>query len=59
MKTEEDPLDPNPPAAMQQTIDAIRHLERTVTQAEGLEGLALRYGSLYGPGTSMSTSTWT
>ena len=54
VKTEDDPLDPNPPAAMQQTIDAIRHLERTVTQAEGLEGLALRYGSLYGPGTSMS-----
>ena len=54
VKTEEDPLDPNPPAAMQETIDAIRHLERTVTQADGLEGLALRYGSLYGPGSSMS-----
>src|SRR5204862_3887310 len=54
IKDEDDPLDPNPPAAMRQTLSGIRHLERAVVGAEGLEGLAVRYGSLYGPGTSTS-----
>ncbi|HXW87478.1 MAG TPA: NAD(P)-dependent oxidoreductase [Streptosporangiaceae bacterium] len=51
VKTEEDPLDPDPPAAMRATLDAIRYLERAVTSAP-LEGVVLRYGSLYGPGAS-------
>jgi 2-alkyl-3-oxoalkanoate reductase len=51
VKTEEDPLDPAPPAAQRETLAAIRHLEDAVTSAQ-LEGLALRYGSLYGPGAS-------
>lgn len=51
VKTEDDPLDPNPPAAQRAGLDAIRHLESAVTAAP-LEGLALRYGSLYGPGSS-------
>lgn len=51
VKTEEDPLDPEPPAAQRATLDAIRYLERAVTTAP-LEGLALRYGNLYGPGSS-------
>lgn len=54
VKTENDPLDPHPPRAMRESIAAIRHLEETVTGAEGMAGLALRYGSLYGPGTSMA-----
>jgi nucleoside-diphosphate-sugar epimerase len=54
VKTEDDPLDPHPPRAMRESIAAIRYLEETVTGAEGMAGLALRYGSLYGPGTSMS-----
>jgi nucleoside-diphosphate-sugar epimerase len=49
VKTEEDPLDPEPPAAQRASLAAIRHLENAVTSAP-LEGLALRYGSLYGPG---------
>lgn len=49
-KTEEDPFDPNPPAAMARTLAAIRYLEAAVLGAEGLEGIALRYGSFYGPG---------
>ena len=48
---EEDPLDPEPPAAQRATLDAIRHLEQAVTTVPA-EGLALRYGSLYGPGSS-------
>jgi len=54
VKTEDDPLDPHAPKAMRESIAAIRYLEETVTGAEGMAGLALRYGSLYGPGTSMA-----
>jgi nucleoside-diphosphate-sugar epimerase len=49
VKTEEDPLDPDPPKALRSTLDAIRHLEHAVVAAP-LEGIVLRYGSLYGPG---------
>lgn len=52
VKTEEDPLDLDPPADQRATIGAIRYLEDTVTGASGVTGLALRYGSLYGPGTT-------
>jgi nucleoside-diphosphate-sugar epimerase len=53
VKTEEDPLDPEPPEQFRRTLDAIRRLESTVTGAEGIEGLILRYGGFYGPGTSI------
>jgi 2-alkyl-3-oxoalkanoate reductase len=52
VKTESDPLDPDPPPALKTTLDAIRHLERQVGGA-GLEGVVLRYGGFYGPGTSL------
>jgi 2-alkyl-3-oxoalkanoate reductase len=51
VKTEEAPLDPTPPAAQAESIAAIRYLERAVLDAP-VEGLVLRYGSLYGPGAS-------
>lgn len=54
VKTEDDPLDPEPAAAMRRTLDAIRHLEATVTGAEWTEGIVLRYGGFYGPGTSLA-----
>ena len=38
---------------MRSTVDAIRHLEAAVLGAEDLEGIALRYGGFYGPGTSL------
>jgi nucleoside-diphosphate-sugar epimerase len=53
VKTEEDPLDADPLPAARQTIAAIKHLERVVTQAEDIEGVVLRYGGFYGPGTSL------
>jgi nucleoside-diphosphate-sugar epimerase len=53
VKTEEDPLDPDPPEAMRDILDAIRHLETTVSGAQGIEGVVLRYGPFYGPGTSV------
>jgi nucleoside-diphosphate-sugar epimerase len=45
VKTEDDPLDPQPVDAMHETLAAIRYLERTVVDAGGI---ALRYGGLYG-----------
>ena len=36
---------------MRHTLTAIRHLE-SATSESGLEGIILRYGSLYGPGTT-------
>jgi nucleoside-diphosphate-sugar epimerase len=53
VKTEEDPLQDSPPKTVSQTLSAIRYLEATVTGAEGIEGMALRYGGFYGPGTSL------
>ena len=54
VKTEEDPLDPDPPAVMTRTRDALRELEGMVLDASDVEGTVLRYGNLYGPGTSLS-----
>jgi nucleoside-diphosphate-sugar epimerase len=54
VKTEEDPLDPDPPAAMRPVLDAIHYTEEAVTGATWTEGIALRYGGFYGPGTGMS-----
>ena len=45
VKTEDDPLDPAPPAAMRQTLAAMAHLDQAVTAAGGI---ALRYGNFYG-----------
>lgn len=54
VKTEEDPLDPNPPASFSKTLAAIRYLEDTVRRTVDLQALALRYGILYGPGTGIA-----
>jgi nucleoside-diphosphate-sugar epimerase len=54
VKSEDDPLDPNPPAAFRLTLAAIRHLEDAVRKATDIEALALRYGLFYGPGTSIA-----
>ncbi|HVV41712.1 MAG TPA: NAD(P)-dependent oxidoreductase [Nitrobacter sp.] len=53
VKTENDPLDPDPPQELRGTLDAIRHLEQAVTTTPGIAGVALRYGGLYGPGTGV------
>jgi 2-alkyl-3-oxoalkanoate reductase len=45
VKTEDDPLDPNPPSTMREGHAAMRHLEQAVTDAGGI---ALRYGGFYG-----------
>jgi nucleoside-diphosphate-sugar epimerase len=53
VKSEEDPLDPDPPRGMRCTLDAIRHLERVVTASTAPEGVVLRYGGFYGPDTGV------
>src|SRR3954452_3730020 len=53
VKDENDPLDDSPPKPFSQTLGAIRHLEDAVTGTNGIEGIALRYGGFYGPGTSL------
>ena len=53
VKTEEDPLDPDPPKWQRESLAAIRHVEKVVPAADGLEGVVLRYGGLYAKGTGM------
>jgi 2-alkyl-3-oxoalkanoate reductase len=45
VKTEDDPLDPVPPAKTRESSAAMRHLEEVVINAGGI---ALRYGIFYG-----------
>jgi nucleoside-diphosphate-sugar epimerase len=54
VKSEDDRLDPRPLADQRESFAAIRHLEQVVPDADGLEGIVLRYGGLYGPGTSVA-----
>jgi len=51
VKSEDDPLDEHPARSFRQTLAAIRTLEALV--AEHPDGVVLRYGGLYGPGTSL------
>jgi nucleoside-diphosphate-sugar epimerase len=51
VKTEADPLDPEPPKGIRETHAAIRRLEQLTTEAGGI---VLRYGGFYGPGTGMA-----
>ena len=50
IKSEEDPLDSDPPKELRTAVAAIRHLEAAVLEAGGI---VLRYGGFYGPGTSL------
>jgi nucleoside-diphosphate-sugar epimerase len=51
VQTEADSLDPDP---RQTGLEAILYLEQAVTTIEWGEGLVLRYGGFYGPGTGIS-----
>ncbi|MBV9604945.1 MAG: NAD(P)-dependent oxidoreductase [Solirubrobacterales bacterium] len=54
VKDEEEPLDPSPVREWRGMVAALRHLEYVVLGAEWTEGIVLRYGALYGPGTSLA-----
>jgi nucleoside-diphosphate-sugar epimerase len=53
VKSEDAPLDLTPPGPIRETNAAIRHVERAVIDADWTEGIVLRYGGFYGPGTSL------
>ena len=54
VKSEEDPLDSSSPREMREATAAVRHLEQAVLGAQWTEGIVLRYGAFYGPGTSLA-----
>jgi 2-alkyl-3-oxoalkanoate reductase len=54
LKTEEDAFDPDPPAKLRATLDALKALERAVLSETRLTGAVLRYGGFYGPHTSIA-----
>jgi nucleoside-diphosphate-sugar epimerase len=51
VKTEEAPLYLDAPPPVGPAVQTIKFVEDVVLSAEGLEGLVLRYGFFYGPGT--------
>jgi nucleoside-diphosphate-sugar epimerase len=54
VKNEEDPFDPSPAREMRANLEGMRHLETAVLGADWTEGIVLRYGWFYGPGTSLA-----
>jgi nucleoside-diphosphate-sugar epimerase len=54
VKSEEDPFDLSPARETRENLAAIRHLEEAVLGARWTEGIVLRYGYFYGPGTSIA-----
>ena len=54
VKSEQDPIDPSPAPTMRANQEAIRHLEEAVLGAQWTDGIVLRYGWFYGPGTSIT-----
>lgn len=54
IKSESDPLWVDAPHPWARTVGAVAELERQVTEAEGLEGVVLRYGHFYGPDTAFA-----
>jgi nucleoside-diphosphate-sugar epimerase len=54
VKTEEDPFDTDPPTEFRRTLRAIQYLEQAVRGERNMEGIILRYGSFYGPETSLA-----
>jgi len=51
VKTEDDPLDPDPPKTARQTFAAMTHVDQAFTSAGGV---VLRYGGFYGDADSMT-----
>jgi nucleoside-diphosphate-sugar epimerase len=54
IKSETDQIDREPPPQMRANVHAMSHLEDAVLGATWCEGIVLRYGWFYGPGTSMA-----
>jgi nucleoside-diphosphate-sugar epimerase len=51
VKTEEAPLYLDAPSPIGPAVETIKEVEEAVLTADGIEGIVLRYGMFYGPGT--------
>jgi nucleoside-diphosphate-sugar epimerase len=49
-------IEPNPPADAESLVAALRHVEDAVTGITWADGIVLRYGAFYGPGTGISAA---
>ena len=54
IKAEDDPPDVDLPPKARPGVDAIRYLEQAVAGIDWADGVVLRYGAFYGPGTGVS-----
>lgn len=55
LRVEQDPLDHEAAGPFKHSVNALQSLEQEVRAADGIDGIVLRYGYLYGPGTAFST----
>jgi nucleoside-diphosphate-sugar epimerase len=55
LKTEADPLFDAAPFPWSRSVQAVHALEDAVTKTDGLEGIVLRYGFFYGPGSAYAS----
>jgi 2-alkyl-3-oxoalkanoate reductase len=51
VKTEDDPIMGDAPGTFASAVSSLREMEAAVLGEEGIDGLVLRYGFFYGPGT--------
>jgi len=58
-RSEEDPVNADAPPPFDKSVAATVAMERATTETEGLEGLVLRFGFWYGPGTSFAADGYT
>lgn len=58
LKTEDDELSLDAPPPRGEIASAVSELERTVTGDPRIEGVVLRYGYFYGPGTAYARDGW-
>jgi nucleoside-diphosphate-sugar epimerase len=49
-------IEPNPPKDLKEAVEALRHLEAAVTGITWADGIVLRYGGFYGPGTGIEAA---
>jgi nucleoside-diphosphate-sugar epimerase len=57
LKTEDDPLYDEAPLPWGRSVRALHALEDAVTKTPGLEGIVLRYGFFYGPGSGYDSDS--
>jgi nucleoside-diphosphate-sugar epimerase len=49
-------IDPSPPKDVEEAVAALRHVEDVVTGITWADGIVLRYGGFYGPGTGIEAA---